>query len=71
MKSKWLLLICILCFSLSEPASAQSATPMRVNSQRIMQHLQTLAEFGKNPQGGVSRSLTQSLTGRAANMPRA
>src|SRR5215467_16314475 len=36
-------------------AFAQSAPSLRVNGQRIMQHLQALAEFGKNPQGGVSR----------------
>jgi beta-ureidopropionase / N-carbamoyl-L-amino-acid hydrolase len=28
---------------------------LRVNGQRIMDHLLALAEFGKNPQGGVSR----------------
>lgn len=28
---------------------------LRVNGQRIMDHLFALAEFGKNPQGGVSR----------------
>src|SRR5690349_5240472 len=28
---------------------------LRVNGQRLMVHLMTLAEFGKNPQGGVSR----------------
>jgi N-carbamoyl-L-amino-acid hydrolase len=27
----------------------------RVNGQRIMEHINALAEFGKNPQGGVSR----------------
>jgi len=30
-------------------------TPLRVNGPRIMEHLNALAEFGKNPQGGVSR----------------
>jgi N-carbamoyl-L-amino-acid hydrolase len=29
--------------------------PIRVNGPRIIQHIQKLAEFGKNPQGGVSR----------------
>jgi N-carbamoyl-L-amino-acid hydrolase len=29
--------------------------PPRVNGQRIMEHINALAEFGKNPQGGVSR----------------
>ena len=28
---------------------------LRVNSQRIMEHIFALAEFGKNPQGGASR----------------
>ena len=30
-------------------------SPMRVNGKRIMDHIFALAEFGKNPQGGVSR----------------
>jgi beta-ureidopropionase / N-carbamoyl-L-amino-acid hydrolase len=30
-------------------------TPMRVNGERIMAHIKGLAEFGTNPQGGVSR----------------
>lgn len=29
--------------------------PLRVNGQRIMDHILALAEFGKNPQGGASR----------------
>src|SRR6185295_8225603 len=33
--------------------SAQSG--VRVNGRRIMDHILALAEFGKNPQGGVSR----------------
>src|SRR5688572_25507367 len=28
---------------------------LRVNGDRIMDHIHALAEFGKNPQGGVSR----------------
>ena len=37
-------------------ALAQAQTPaLRVNGQRLMQHLNDLAQFGKNPQGGVSR----------------
>src|SRR5690349_2829044 len=28
---------------------------LRVNGQRLMEHIMALAEFGKNPQGGVSR----------------
>ncbi|HKY27936.1 MAG TPA: M20 family metallo-hydrolase [Pyrinomonadaceae bacterium] len=30
-------------------------SPLRVNGPRIIEHLNALAEFGKNPQGGVSR----------------
>lgn len=30
-------------------------TQLRVNGDRIMKHILALAEFGKNPQGGVSR----------------
>jgi len=30
-------------------------TTLRVNGKRIMDHIQALAEFGKNPQGGASR----------------
>jgi N-carbamoyl-L-amino-acid hydrolase len=34
---------------------AQTPAQLRVNGQRINQHLKALSEFGKNPQGGVSR----------------
>jgi len=44
------LLLCIDC------GAVQAAPlPIRVNGERIVQHLQALSEFGKNPQGGVSR----------------
>ena len=33
----------------------QGQPKLRVNAQRILQHLNALSEFGKNPQGGVSR----------------
>src|SRR5437588_3302546 len=36
-------------FSFASPA------PLRVNGARLMDHIKALAEFGKNPQGGVSR----------------
>src|SRR5262245_20510245 len=36
-------------------ASAQSTSPMRVNGDRLNGHLAALSQFGKNPQGGVSR----------------
>src|SRR5439155_1691981 len=32
-----------------------SQSQLRVNGARIVGHLNALAEFGKNPQGGVSR----------------
>lgn len=32
-----------------------SQSQLRVNGKRIMDHIHALAEFGKNPQGGVSR----------------
>jgi len=34
---------------------AQASLPARVNAARINDHLSRLSEFGKNPQGGVSR----------------
>ena len=38
------------------PRSAPGSVPqLRVNGARIVEHLNALAEFGKNPQGGVSR----------------
>jgi N-carbamoyl-L-amino-acid hydrolase len=45
-----LLSLCSLTF---RHATAQTA--LRVNGDRIMKHIHALAEFGKNPQGGVSR----------------
>ncbi len=38
-------------------SAAVAATPvvLRVDSARIVHHLEALSEFGKNPQGGVSR----------------
>ena len=35
--------------------SSATQTPLRVNDVRLNQHLKELSEFGKNPQGGVSR----------------
>src|SRR5262245_64914717 len=35
--------------------SPQSPSQLRVNGQRANDHLRELSEFGKNPQGGVSR----------------
>jgi N-carbamoyl-L-amino-acid hydrolase len=45
-----LLSLCSLSF---RHTSAQ--TQLRVNGERIVKHILALAEFGKNPQGGVSR----------------
>ncbi|MFY9619275.1 MAG: M20 family metallo-hydrolase [Pyrinomonadaceae bacterium] len=36
-------------------AIAQSSGTLRVNGARLNQHISELAEFGKNPQGGVTR----------------
>jgi len=36
-------------------APIQSATSLSVNGGRILEHLNALSQFGKNPQGGVSR----------------
>jgi N-carbamoyl-L-amino-acid hydrolase len=36
-------------------AMAHGTAPLRVNGARLNQHLHELSEFGKNPQGGVSR----------------
>jgi beta-ureidopropionase / N-carbamoyl-L-amino-acid hydrolase len=32
-----------------------SPAPLRINAARLIEHINALAEFGKNPQGGVSR----------------
>jgi beta-ureidopropionase / N-carbamoyl-L-amino-acid hydrolase len=47
----------LLTFSASALLAAAALAPkdLRVQGSRISQHLQALAEFGKNPQGGVSR----------------
>jgi N-carbamoyl-L-amino-acid hydrolase len=47
--------ILIFCCALLTPVAAQAPGQLRVDGARIMQHLQALSEFGKNPQGGVSR----------------
>lgn len=49
---------CLLVLFLLAPlvAHAQANTKqLRVRGPRIMQHLQALSQYGKNPQGGVSR----------------
>jgi beta-ureidopropionase / N-carbamoyl-L-amino-acid hydrolase len=51
MKCLCLALTC--CVALA--AGAQGPGSVRANGARINQHLKALSEFGKNPQGGVSR----------------
>src|ERR1051326_5917809 len=46
---------CPILLMLSLAASAQSTSPVRVNAQRVDDHLKELSRFGANPQGGVSR----------------
>jgi len=45
----------------------KNSQPLRVNTARLLDHLQRLAEFGKNPDGGVSRVAYSDadLAGRA------
>jgi N-carbamoyl-L-amino-acid hydrolase len=46
----------IISFGLVGTLVAQEATaPLRVQASRIMQHLNDLSQYGRNPQGGVSR----------------
>src|SRR5882762_1335346 len=42
-------------YPLATPTRRGSVPELRVNGARISEHLNALAEFGKNPQGGVSR----------------
>src|ERR1043165_6337168 len=51
MKRTWV----SLTFLLSIAAAAQTSSSVRVNGQRINDHLKELSKFGANPQGGVSR----------------
>jgi len=51
MKSAFLS-ICLLALL---PAGAQPSSALRVNGQRIHEHLKELSKFGANQQGGVSR----------------
>lgn len=37
------------------PAAPASVPQLRVSGARLIEHIKALAEFGKNPQGGVSR----------------
>ncbi|HZE72609.1 MAG TPA: Zn-dependent hydrolase [Pyrinomonadaceae bacterium] len=47
------LLATIATATLGRPSKSQ--TQLRVNGARILEHINALAEFGKNPQGGVGR----------------
>jgi N-carbamoyl-L-amino-acid hydrolase len=47
--------LCLVLVSANCWAVRSAETPPRVNGQRIVRHLQGLSEYGKNPQGGVSR----------------
>lgn len=49
------ILILTVCFVIPSFLAAQSSSQLRVDGARIVQHLHALSEFGKNPQGGVSR----------------
>ena len=42
-------------YPLAIPINRDSVPELRINSARLSDHLSALAEFGKNPQGGVSR----------------
>jgi N-carbamoyl-L-amino-acid hydrolase len=46
---------CAILLSATCWAANPMATPPQVNGQRLVQHLESLSEYGKNPQGGVSR----------------
>src|SRR5271170_2249226 len=46
----------LLCLSSSAQTTSSTQTAsVRVNGQRINNHLSALSKFGANPQGGVSR----------------
>jgi N-carbamoyl-L-amino-acid hydrolase len=49
-----LLQTAVIC-ALHPPANARPSEALRINGARLNQHLKELSEFGKNPQGGVSR----------------
>jgi N-carbamoyl-L-amino-acid hydrolase len=46
---------CAILLSSTCWAANPAAASLSVNAQRLAQHLKGLSEFGKNPQGGVSR----------------
>ena len=46
---------CAILLSAVCSAANPVAAPLKVNGQRIGEHLKSLSEYGKNPEGGVSR----------------
>lgn len=55
MKPTFLILCFIVAFATLAIPSSIGQVPALVNGDRLLQHLHELAQFGKNPQGGVSR----------------
>ncbi len=47
--------LCLLLLCANCRAANPEKTSLRVDGQRIVRHLEGLAEYGKSPQGGVSR----------------
>ena len=47
--------LCLILASTGCWADALAKSPPRVNGPRIVNHIEGLSDFGKNPQGGVSR----------------
>lgn len=47
--------VCLFVLSIAGWAAQAAQPQLRVNGQRIVRHLEALSEYGKNPQGGVSR----------------
>ncbi len=56
MKSAFFSFLTLFCVAAAaQMPSAGSSNDLRVNAQRINDHLRALSKFGANPQGGVSR----------------
>src|SRR5215469_13352922 len=66
-RANYLLLCLALCSSTSRAQQPALATDRHIQQQRVWDTLQKLGEFGKNPEGGVSRvGFTEAdLAGRA------
>lgn len=50
-----LIIAFVAAFCCAASVRGQSQSALRVNGQRINEHLQALSQYGRNPQGGVSR----------------